>query len=306
MAPNPHSELTVDSFPPPTRRTVAIRSRGVSGDLAALDFGDAARPIDVIFLHANGFNAMTYRSVLGPLGRGLRILAVDQQGHGHSPRRSPVAGRGDWLDLRDDLVALLESLDCAPVVLSGHSMGGAASVLAAAERPDRVRALALFDPVIISREARGRAASADAAADNVLALGADRRRAIFPSREMAFKSYHGRGAFRTWPDEALRDYIADGFRDRPDGTVELTCAPEWEASGFRAHGHDLWAVMPKIVAPVRILRAEVGSTCHLETPAEFNPGNPDISVRTIPGTTHFLPIERPDLVRETLLETADL
>jgi pimeloyl-ACP methyl ester carboxylesterase len=285
----------------PRRQTFSIRSRGAPGELAALDFGDPDRPVDVIFLNANGFNAMTYRSALAPLAEGLRILAVDQQGHGLSPQRAPAAGRLDWLDLRDDLLALLDVIGGGPKVLAGHSMGGAVSVLAAAERPDRVRALALFDPVIISREARATAA-ADGTIDNPMAAGADRRRAVFPDREMAFKSYCGRGAFRTWPDQALLDYITDGFRDRPDGTVELTCTPEWEASGFRAHGHDPWAAMLKIFAPVRILRAETASTCNLETPEAFNPDNPHVSVRTVPGTTHFLPIERPDLVRETLLE----
>ena len=295
--------------PAPRRRSFTISSRGGEGELAALEMGDPGRPIDVVFLHANGFNAMTYRSILAPLadpasGQGLRILAVDQQGHGLSPQRAPAAGRRDWLDLRDDLLGLLDVLGGDPVVLAGHSMGGTVSVFAAAQRPDRVKALTLFDPVIVSREAR--AAAADGKFDNLLASAADRRRAVFPDRQAVFKSYQGRGAFRTWPDQPLIDYIADGFRDRPDGAVELACAPEWEAAGFRAHGHDTWAAMRQVTAPVRILRAETASTCHLETPEAFNPDNPDITVRTIPGTTHFLPIERPDLVRETLADVAGL
>ncbi len=291
--------IEADEPAAPRRATFSIQSRGRTGELAALEFGDPARPIDVVFLHANGFNAMTYRSILAPVAGTLRILAVDQQGHGRSPQRSTLDDRKDWLDLRDDLLALLEVIGGGPVTLAGHSMGGTVSVLSAAERPDRVKALALFDPVIVSKEARARVAEGQH--DNALALGADRRRGGFSDREAVFKSYQGRGAFRTWPDQALLDYIADGFRDRPDGTVELACAPAWEASGFRAHGHDPWDAMSKILAPVRVLRAEAGSTCHLETPEAFNPGNPDIQVRTVPGTTHFLPIERADLVRETLL-----
>jgi len=306
MTSQPESLIQTAEAAAPRRRTLSIHSRGRDGELAALDFGDPDRPIDAIFLHANGFNAMTYRSILAPLARDLRILAIDQQGHGRSPQRSPVEGRKDWLDLRDDLISVLDVLGGGPLVLAGHSMGGAVSVLATAERPDRVRGLALFDPVIISREACARSAGAEGTIDNPLALGADRRRAVFPDRETAFNSYRGRGAFRTWPDQALLDYIADGFRDRPDGAVELTCSPAWEASGFRAHGHDPWAAMRQIFAPTRILRAETGSTCNLETPEDFNPDNPRVTVWTVPGTTHFLPIERGDLVRETLLEAARL
>jgi len=300
------SQDPIDAAGPiaPRRAIFTIQSRGRTWELAALDFGDPARPIDVVFLHANGFNAMTYRSVLAPLAGTLRILAVDQQGHGRSPQYSTPDGREDWLDLRDDLLALLEVIGGGPVALAGHSMGGAVSVLSAAERPDRVKALALFDPVIVSKEARARVA--EGLHDNALALGADRRRAVFPDRDAVFKSYQGRGAFRTWPDQALLDYIVDGFRDRPDGSVELACAPAWEASGFRSHGHDPWAAMSKISAPVRVLRAEMGSTCHLETAEGFNPDNPDVQVRTVPGTTHFLPIERADLVRETLLAVTRL
>jgi pimeloyl-ACP methyl ester carboxylesterase len=298
--------LTIEApaapYTAPRRRVLPIESCGQAGELAALEFGDPGRPLDIIFLHANGFNAMTYRSILAPLAQGLRILAVDQQGHGLSPQRGPAEGRTDWLDMRDDLVALLDSLDGGPVVLSGHSMGGAVSVMATAERPDRVRGLGLFDPVFVSQEARRRIAEAGGLSENPLAAGADRRRTVFPSRDMAFKSYHGRGAFRTWPDEAIRDYVTDGFRDRADGTVELSCAPAWEASSFRAQGSDPWPAMREVSVPVCILRAEAGSTCHVETPEAFNPDNRDVVVRTIPGTTHFLPIERPDLVRSTLLE----
>ena len=289
----------------PRRRTFSIQSRGQAGELAALEFGDPDRPIDILFLHANGFNAMTYRGVLAPLARDFGILAVDQQGHGRSPQRSIAEGRPDWLDMRDDLIALLDHLDLGPIVLSGHSMGGAVSVMATAERPGRVRALALFDPVIVPQDLRS-STQAGEPLDSPLAAGADRRRAIFPDRETAFKSYRGRGAFRTWPEEAILDYVLDGFRDRPDGTVELSCAPAWEASSFRAHGHDIWPAMRRIMAPTRVLRAEVGSTCRMETPADFNPDNPNITVETIPGSTHFLPIERPDLVHATLREVVAL
>ena len=292
--------------PEPRRRTIPITSRGQPGQLAALDFGDPGRPIDVIFLHANGFNAMTYRSVLALMADRMRILAVDQQGHGRSPQRSVAEGRMDWLDLRDDLLGLLAALDGPPVVLAGHSMGGAVSIMAAAERPGRVRGLALFDPVIapLDMVIAARDLTVPPHRDNPMAIGAKRRRAHFPSRAAAIESYTGRGAFKTWPAQALADYVEDGFRDRPDGEVELTAAPEWESSNFSAHLNDVWSALEVLRMPVAILRAEIASTCNLTSAQPYRAANPDFRVETVPGATHFLPLERPDLVAAALLEVA--
>jgi len=285
------------------RRTFAIETPSGRGEIAAIAFGDAARPVDVVFVHANGFNAMTYRGVLAPLGQHLHVVAIDQQGHGRSPQRVSSASRTDWLLFRDDLIAVMEQLAGGPLLLAGHSMGGTASVMAAASRPERVKGLALFDPVIMAEDMSRRIAAGEAPAfsDSPLALGAAKRRAVFASREEAFSRYRGRGAFTTWPDEALNDYLRDGFRDRSDGQVELSCAPDWEAANFSAHAHDPWTPLHAIRAPVAILRAEIGSTCSASSAAPFLADNPDFQVETIPGTTHFLPIERPDLVREAIL-----
>jgi pimeloyl-ACP methyl ester carboxylesterase len=121
-------------FREPRRRLIAIDSLAGPGEMAALEFGPQDRAIDVIFVHANGFNAQTYNTLLAPLAAGLRILAIDQRGHGASLLAAKAEGRRSWIDLRDDLIALLEVLDGPPVVLAGHSMGGTVSLLTAAER----------------------------------------------------------------------------------------------------------------------------------------------------------------------------
>lgn len=287
----------------PRRRFIAIDSRAGAGEMAALDFGPESRPIDVVFLHANGFNALTYRSILGPLAAGLRVLAIDQRGHGASRLEARPEGRRSWKDLRDDLVALLDALDQAPVVLSGHSMGGTVSLLAAAVRPARVKSLVLFDPVVMPRlvalYAQAPWTSGRLWRRMPIAQGAMRRRAVFDSREIAFKAYKGRGAFKTWPDAVVADYVAGGFVDTPDGKVRLACLPEWEASSYAAQGHDPWRALRKVTAPVRILKAQHGSTCRASA-AELRRRHPGLRMETIAGSTHFLPMERADLVREVL------
>ena len=129
---------------------------------------------------------------------------------------------------------------------------------------------------------------------------ARRRRAVFDSRDQAFASYRDRGAFRTWPDEVLTDYLADGLRDLPGGQITLTCSPAWEASGYAAHGHDSATAIAALTCPTRVLKAEESSTCHFG-PGDFTPPG-GLSVEVVPGTTHFLPMERPELVRRALID----
>ncbi|WP_374573437.1 alpha/beta fold hydrolase [Phenylobacterium sp.] len=285
----------------PRQRRFALSARG--GEMAALEFGDAERPVDVVFCHANGFNARTYRSILAPLAADLHVLAIDMRGHGDSSLPPVVEGRTNWHDFRDDLVALLEHLDGPPVVLSGHSMGGATSLLAEAKAPERVSQLVLFDPVVMSPDIV-RAPTTEEITRSPMVQGALRRRAVFEDRAAAMAAYKGRGAFKTWTDTQLADYVAAGFRDRGDGQVELACSPEWEASNFASHAHDPWDAFRQGRAPIRILRAAEGSTCRIEGAEDELAATGRVTIETVPGTTHFLPMERPDVVREALLQAA--
>jgi pimeloyl-ACP methyl ester carboxylesterase len=287
--------------PEPLPRMVALPARG--GAMAALDLGPQDRPVDIVFSHANGFNGCTYRTILQPLAGSLRILALDLRGHGASTLPTTIEGRQGWLEFRDDLLALLAAACEGPVVLAGHSMGGTSSLLAAAAEPGRVRALALFDPVVMPIEMQR---DPQAVMESPLVQGALRRRATFASRQAAFDAYLGRGAFRTWSPDQLADYVAAGFRGTEGGEVTLACTPEWEASNFRTHNYDPWGAFRASRCPIRILRAAEASTFRLEGgEADLGDGG-RITVETVPGTTHFLPMEQPERVRETLRACASI
>jgi pimeloyl-ACP methyl ester carboxylesterase len=82
--------------------------------------------------------------------------------------------------------------------------------------------------------------------------------------------------------------------------VELACAPEWEVSNYLAQAHDPWDAFARGRCPITILCAEQGSTCNVDSRIDQLTADGRITIETIPGTTHFLPMERPDLVRSTL------
>ncbi|HYC97519.1 alpha/beta hydrolase [Brevundimonas sp.] len=288
---------------PPRRLSLPVNNRWGAGQMSVLDFGDVKRPVDLVFVHANGFNAMTYRSLLAPLSGSLRIWAPDLRGHGATRLPAEPEGRRGWGDHRDDLVSLLDALDGPPVVLAGHSMGGTASLLAAAERPGRVSRLLLMDPVIWGRLSvmafhlplLDRLPGRHPLVRNALA-----RRNRFDSREQALDSYRGRGAFRGWPEMMIADYLADGLRETEDG-LALACEPRWEASSYAVHAHDPWRAMRAFRGPVRILKAEAGSTCHV--PARPR-GLPHVTVETVHGGTHFFPMLKADVARDALFDAS--
>lgn len=288
---------------PPRRLSLALSNRWGSGRMSVLDFGDPKRPVDLIFIHANGFNALTYRTLLAPLSGSLRIWAPDLRGHGGTTLPAEGGGRRDWHDHRDDLVSLLDALDGPPVILAGHSMGGTSAVLAAAERPDRVGGLVLFDPVIWHRWAVAafQLPLIDRIAARIpLVRSALRRRAVFDSREQAMAAYLGRGAFRGWPEMMLADYLADGLVETPEGFT-LACDPAWEASNYAAQSHDPWRALKRLDCPVTVLKGEAGSTCALpENPR----GLPHVTVGTVRGGTHFFPMLQADVARDALFDAA--
>lgn len=81
---------------------------------------------------------------------GFRVLAIDPRGHGKSPRWSADLLKrhpGDVIveDILSDLNQLLSDAD-HPLVLFGHSAGGAAAAAVAASLGARVGAVVLEDP----------------------------------------------------------------------------------------------------------------------------------------------------------------
>jgi pimeloyl-ACP methyl ester carboxylesterase len=270
------------------------------GTMAGIALGPSGRPPEVLFLHATGLNALTYRSLLEPMGEKYHVVAVDMRGHGRSRMATPMIGYVSWRRHRDDIIELISRHFPAAVTLAGHSMGATVCALVAGARADLARGICMIDPVVLPAgmiakfQVPGVPLLVTAASP--LSRGALRRRARFASKADAFAALKGRGFFRTWPDDVLADYVEDGFIETEKG-VRLACSRLFEARTFAAHRHDTWKALARAPEPIVVLGAERKSTIGPGALRRLERLRPDAKVAVVEGATHALPMERPDRAR---------
>jgi pimeloyl-ACP methyl ester carboxylesterase len=272
------------------------------GDVSYLSWEDASSKAPILhFAHANGFNALTYRLMLSQLASGFRIYASDLRGHGLTTLAANPKGMASWLIYRDDILRWMEALDGRPKLLAGHSMGATASLMAALAKPRMVSGLVLVEPVIMPpRYLRWlrlmrRFGLLDQAFPRV--AQAQRRRSIWPSRQAMFEAYRGRGAFASWPEQIVRDYIDGGTVDFLDGRqVRLACTPGWEGANYRAGAPNFWKQIEQLACPVTVIVGAVRSTCPEPVIEMLTKARPGLRVVRVPEASHFLPMEYPEIV----------
>lgn len=286
----------------PERRSIKMWDGEVS--LLVWEAADARAP-GLHFAHANGFNALTYRTLLDPLERDMRIYASDLRGHGLTTLAANPKGMRSWMIYRDDIVRTLNELDGRPKLLVGHSMGATASLMAALAKPSWVRGLVLVEPVIMPpgyiRWMRIMGSLGLGARVSPLVAQARKRRGIWPSREAMFEAYRGRGAFRSWPEDILRDYITGGTVDFVDDKqVRLACTPGWEAANYGSNAVDVWRELDQLRCPLTLIVGDRRSTCPDPVIELLIARRPEIRVVKVPGASHFLPMEHPEIVRREI------
>ncbi len=120
---------------------------GVS--LAYVEHGDPSGPT-LLLLHAFGESLRCFDRLTPLLPETLRVLAIDQRGHGQADR--PVHGY-DLESLAVDIVAFMDAVGLSSVVLVGSSSGGYVAQQVAVQIPSRVSRLVLIGS---PRSLRGR------------------------------------------------------------------------------------------------------------------------------------------------------
>ena len=276
------------------------------GDICWFEWGEPSDRPSVLLLHATGFHARLWDWVVAALPAETHVIAPDSLGHGRSAK--PVS-LSDWATTSDFLLPLVDLFAGKPLVGCGHSMGGYVLTRLAAERPAAFRHLFLIDPTIMPPEFYPGAAGQPAVdpAEHPVA----RRRNHWDGWEAMAAHFGTRPPYAHWLPEVLADYCRYGLLPSADGEGwELACPPTLEASVYLgALRTDPYAWLPRIAAPVSVIRARTGERA----------GTLDFSVSpTWPGLgaalgavrdeqwgelSHFIPMEAPERVAD-LIATA--
>ncbi|MBL3698385.1 alpha/beta fold hydrolase [Leucobacter luti] len=214
--------------------------------LSGLAF-EPGTPPRLVALHGAGLNAHSFDPML--LALDAPAVALDLPGHGRSDWRADADYRPDHL--ADDIVTALETLAPEPVVLLGHSLGGLTAALAAAARPELVRALVIVD-ITPGVSPQG---DAGAIAEFISGQRDFGSIAEIVERAIAF----GIGSDR----EALTRGVALNTRHRPDGRLEWTHHFA-HLDGLSPASDDphpyaqIWASLQTLEAPPILIRASHG------------------------------------------------
>lgn len=238
----------------------------------------------IVFVHGFSCSHEDWSAQTDYFSASHHVVALDQRGHGAS---SAFEAGFDIETYGADVAALVESLNIAPAVLVGHSLGCRSILEAASERPDLVAGLVLVDG---SRSAEG-----------------DREAAEFNSREVV-EQFGGIRALASSLFESM--FLPTSDPTAKSGIIERALkVPEHVASTLwtSMQGYDaavMEASLSGLECPVLLIQSTDRSPDHSGRRV-LQAGDstswtklaervaPDVEVQIVPGVGHFTMIEAP-------------
>lgn len=245
-------------------------------------------PRSALAIHCTLAHSGAWRGLAAALGDMLTLHAFDLPCHGKS---GDWDGQGDMHDTATAMArAVLDEMGPGPHDLMGHSFGATVALRLAAEDPDNVRTLTLFEPVFM----------APAMADDpgFTTSYKDLMRPFYAALEAGDKMRAARLFNRAWGDhtvwatipEATRQYMADRIHFVRHSAPFL----ERDSAGLLAPG-----VMAAAKMPVLLLRGALSDWAAPTNAAIARrlPGATDV---VLPGVGHMAPISEPQIVADAI------
>jgi pimeloyl-ACP methyl ester carboxylesterase len=219
----------------------------------------------IVLLHGGLADNSTWAAQFSALSAHRHVVAPERQAQGHTPDRP---GPLTYEAMTDQTVSFLVALGLGPVDLLGWSDGGMVGTLIAAEHPELVRTLTVTGSGFSST------GYVPGAMEALVALSPG--------------------------DEDMAMFTAMYARASPDGPEHF---PEvWEKiRTMWAEPFDWTAQVQRIAAPTLII---VGDDDYIsvEHAQEFSHTVTCGQLAVVPGASHLLPMERPDLFNKLVLD----
>ena len=157
----------------------------------------------VIFSHANGYPAGSYRVLTEAIGGYCDIEPFDHRPLWGEP---PPGQFLSWQTYASDLIERIEADHAGPVWLIGHSMGAASGILAAARRPELFAGIVALDPVLVPTRIWFWSVLVNRLMPSGMPIikRALARPHEFEDLDSAFRFYRGKRVFSAISDEVLR------------------------------------------------------------------------------------------------------
>lgn len=219
----------------------------------------------LILLHGGLCTIETFEAQTTGLSTSYEVYLPERRGHGRTP---DVEGPFTFEAMGDDTIAYLEALGLGPVPLVGWSDGAEVALLVALRRPDLVSKLVLI----------GQPTEPAGARPELQQMLASMTRESFPPM---FEQMYG-AVSPDGPDHfaVVFDKVLEMWRtDR--GVPPSACADVEAPTLFMIADDDLVSI---------------------EHASEVVRALPDAQLAIVPGTSHALPMEKPDLVNRMITD----
>jgi pimeloyl-ACP methyl ester carboxylesterase len=252
----------------------------------------------VLLLHGWPGFWYDWRRVLVPLSGIADVIAPDFRGFGDSdkPDLPPAEGYTPEV-LAEDLLALLDGLGISRAVVAAYDIGATVAQTLALRRPERIRALALFNPAYpgigkrrfdpsVQREFWYQHFHALAWSDRLIAHDRETVRLYL---EQFYDHWCGRkGSIREREFEAIVDAYA-----RP-GAVRASIAYYRARAAARQAQAAEAPQASQIPQPAVIAWGELDPVILAAWADRLQDTFPDHELSLLPGIGHFVPIEAPE------------
>jgi esterase len=236
--------------------------------------------VTLIALHGNSANAWWWQPMAEAISPRMRIIALDQRGHGDSGWVRPPAYSPR--EYAADLARFIDACGIERPIVIGHSMGGI-SALAFAER------------------ATDAAIRAAVAIDVAVTSGRTRNRFLRRLKSLPIVSYPdletAKSRFRLMPQEGdiapqrLAAIAAHSLSRTDDGRWTL----KFDRESFHgSDGLDVLAAIRAVRVPLLLVRGGQSRIMTTEAAQSAVASNPRACLVVIPDTYHHLPLECPD------------